>query len=55
MKFYSPKYKQLDCHSQDVPSAVGDLQRYCQLRHYEGLRLIPSVCGQKLIQQTLIN
>ena len=22
-------------------------------RHYEGLRLLPSVCGQKLIQQTL--
>ena len=25
-----------------------------QLRHYEGLRLLPSVCGWKLIQQTLI-
>ena len=23
------------------------------LRHYEGLRLLPSVCGRKLIQQTL--
>ena len=24
-------------------------------RHYEGLRLLPSVCDSKLIQQTLIN
>ena len=24
-------------------------------RHYEGLRLLPSVCDSKLIQQTLFN
>ena len=26
---------------------------FYQLRHHEGLRLLPSVCGRKLIQQTL--
>ena len=26
-----------------------------QLRHYEGSHLLPSVCGRKLIQQTLFS
>ena len=29
------------------------MEVFNQLRHYEGLRLLPSVCGWKLIQQTL--
>ena len=31
-----------------------NMEVFNQLRHYEGLRLLPSVCGWKLIQQTLI-
>ena len=32
-----------------------NMEVFNQLSHYEGLRLLPSVCGWKLIQQTLIN
>ena len=32
-----------------------NMEVFNQLRHYEGLRLLPSVCGWKLIQQTLIS
>ena len=31
------------------------MEVFNQLRHYEGLRLLPSVCGWKLTQQTLIS
>ena len=31
------------------------MEFFYQLRHYEGSHLLLSVCGQKLIQQTLIN
>ena len=31
-----------------------NMEVFNQLSHYEGLRLLPSVCGWKLIQQTLI-
>ena len=31
------------------------MEVFNQLRHYEGLRLLPSVCGWKFIQQTLIS
>ena len=31
------------------------MEVFYQLRHYEGARLLPSVCGWKLIQQTLNN
>ena len=110
MKFYAPKYKQLDLGLLrssldelvktnrwvalgDLPATIladkiylnranrdilGDFEiqdgqshrgaqrnrmliRYWQenisnlLRHYEGLRLLPSVCDRKLIQQTLID
>ena len=79
MKFYAPKYKQLDLGL--LRSSLDELDKtnrwvalrqkrdevfkgtlscldrnmevFNQLRHYEGLRLLPSVCGQKLIQQTL--
>ncbi|MCI6069657.1 MAG: hypothetical protein MR710_05800, partial [Bacteroidales bacterium] len=30
------------------------MEVFYQLRHYEGSHLLPSVCGRKLIQQTLI-
>ena len=30
------------------------MEVFYQLRHYEGAHLLPSVCGWKLIQQTLI-
>ena len=79
MKFYSPKYKQLDLgllrssldeldktnrwvalrqKRDEVPKGTlscldRNMEVFNQLRHYEGLRLLPSVCGQKLIQQTL--
>ena len=32
-----------------------NMEVFNQLRHYEGLRLLPSVCEQIIIQQTLIN
>ena len=32
-----------------------NMEVFNQLSHYEGLRLLPSVCGWKLIQQTRIN
>ena len=76
MKFYSPKYKQLDLgllrssskmldgnvllrqECDEVPEGTlscpgRNMEVFNQLRHYEGLRLLPSVCGRKLIQQTL--
>ena len=31
------------------------MEFFYQLRHYEGSHLLLSVCGRKLIQQTLIN
>ena len=31
-----------------------NMEVFNQLSHYEGLRLLPSVCGWKLIQQTII-
>ena len=31
------------------------MEVFYQLRHYEGSHLLPSVCGQKLILQTLID
>ena len=31
-----------------------NMEVFNQLSHHEGLRLLPSVCGWKLIQQTLI-
>ena len=37
----------LSCHDRNL----ADFHHY---RHYEGLRLLPSVCDSKLIQQTLI-
>ena len=37
----------LSCPDQNL----ADFHHY---RHYEGLRLLPSVCDSKLIQQTLI-
>ena len=80
MKFYSPKYKQLDLGL--LRSSLDELDKtnrwvalrqkrdevfkgtlscldrnmevFNQLRHYEGLRLLPSVCEQIIIQQTLI-
>ena len=78
MKFYAPKYKQLDLgllrssskmldgnvllrqECDEVPEETLScpdriMEVFYQLRHYEGLRLLPSVCGWKLIQQTLIN
>ena len=30
-----------------------NMEVFNQLRHYEGLRLLPSVCEQIIIQQTL--
>ena len=77
MKFYAPKYKQLDLgllrssskmldgnvllrqECDEVPEGTlscpgRNIEVFNQLRHYEGLRLLPSVCGWKLIQQTLI-
>ena len=30
------------------------MEVFYQLRHYEGSHLLPSICGRKLIQQTLI-
>ena len=76
MKFYAPKYKQLDLgllrssskmldgnvllrqECDEVPEGTlscpgRNMEVFNQLRHYEGLRLLPSVCGRKLIQQTL--
>ena len=76
MKFYAPKYKQLDLgllrssskmldgnvllrqECDEVPEGTlscpgRNIEVFNQLRHYEGLRLLPSVCGRKLIQQTL--
>ena len=76
MKFYAPKYKQLDLgllrssskmldgnvllrqECDEVPDGTlscpgRNMEVFNQLRHYEGLRLLPSVCGRKLIQQTL--
>ena len=32
-----------------------NMEVFNQLRHYEGLRLLPSVCEQIIIQQTLIS
>ena len=76
MKFYAPKYKQLDLgllrssskmldgnvllrqECDEVPEGTlscpgRNMEVFNQLRHYEGLRLLPSVCGRKLIQHTL--
>ena len=76
MKYYAPKYKQLDLgllrssskmldgnvllrqECDEVPEGTlscpgRNMEVFNQLRHYEGLRLLPSVCGRKLIQQTL--
>ena len=32
-----------------------NMEIFHHYRHYEGLRLLPSVCDQKIIQQALFN
>ena len=59
MKFYAHKYKQLDQKRDEVPEGTlscpdRNMEVFHHYRHYEGLRLLPSVCERIIIQQTLI-